>query len=152
MNQMYENQGIEIQTLYEYTKLPPDVLDIIYNYLCKCKMICDELRSEIIIAHKIYEIIEIYKRSYRLNVNNYEYYQYWLEHDMLLMLNDNKPLILGLSKNLRNRYPNVMLQEYLHKKVTDTKLLSCRIFKLWFMLTLKQKNQMYQNTLLINML
>ena len=148
-NTPYENRGLEIEALYEYSDLPIDVLNIIYTHLCKSKAISCALKNDIILSHKIYEIIDIYKIVFSLEEDNCDYYENWLENDLICILNDNIPTLSGISTNLLKRYPKMSV-EYLNEKLCPN-MLSRRISNLWLMLTDQQKQNMFHDSLLLKL-
>ena len=137
----YENRGLEMEALYNYSDLPIDVLNIIYTFLCKSKEISFDLKKEIVLYHKLYEIIDIYKTVFSLDEEDGDYYKNWLENDLICMLNDNIPTLSGISTNLLERYPKICV-EYLNEKLCPD-MLSRRISNLWLMLTDQQKQNLY---------
>ena len=145
----YKTRGYEIDILHENVNIPIDVLDIIYTHMCAIKKISSDLKNEIVMYHRLFDIIDIYKIVFSLNKNDDNYYKFWLENDLICMLNDNKPTSLGISTNLVERYPNITVK-YLNE-ILCADMLSRRISKLWIMLTDQQKQHMYQDSLLLRL-
>lgn len=76
------NRGLEINELCNcYVTLPDDILNIIYEKLCKMKCISNELKQDILSFHLIHEIIAKYKKHVSAN------YQHWLENNLNIVLN-----------------------------------------------------------------
>ena len=149
MDNYKTTRGYEIDILHENMNIPIDVLDIIYTHMCTIKKINSDLKNELVIYHRLFDIIDIYKIVFSLDKNDDDYYKNWLENDLIRMLNDNKPTLSGISTNLLERYPNITV-EYLNE-ILCTDMLSRRISKLWIMLTDQQKQHMYHNSLLLRL-
>ena len=132
---------------FKNTILPTDVVHIIYKQLCVLKQIPVLLKEEILMFYNLQEIIHIYKK-YFINCLNTNLYLYWLQNNLILYVNDNIPVMHGVSKKLLHAFPKLKL-EFLFKKVNDEILYKKQIFKLWSMLDKFQKENFYEETLMI---
>ena len=53
------------------------------------------------------DVILAYSRKYSHDIENKDYYLYWLENDILLELNDNNAMMNGIQPNLQRAYPKM---------------------------------------------
>jgi hypothetical protein len=85
-------------------KLPLDIRLYIFKLVgierSPKQIICKLLKDDIISYSLKNNIISKYIRIYKQN------YLYWLETDILFMINDNVPLMVGLQKDMLNLYEN----------------------------------------------
>lgn len=130
------------------SKLPIDVTYKIYWELCKQNKISDNLKNDIKYFQKLYSIIDIYKLIFPIDdiSNDDEYYLFWLENDLVSKLNDDIPLMYGVSPKLQIEYPS--LSSTFLRRVEKPCRLTSRIFKLWSMCSLEKKMHFFNHTLL----
>lgn len=137
---------MEIQALLLSNMFPNDIVYEIHNKLCMNKIILTDLQKESIIFDH-FHLKKIILRYYRntlfgRNPNDDDYFMYWLENDMLNVLNDDKPYIYGLSRNLRAECPELTKEYLLSSPVWEQ--LPKKIYFIWKMMTVEKKLKMYQ--------
>lgn len=137
---------MEIQALLLSNMFPKDIAYEIHNKLCMNKNILTALQKDSIIFDHFHlkKIIRSYFRNtlFGKNPNHDDYFMYWLENDMLNVLNDDKPYIDGLSINLRAECPE-LTKEYLLSSPAWEQLPQ-KIYCLWKSMTDEKKMKMYQ--------
>ena len=141
---------MEIQALLLSNSIPNDiVINEIYNHLWRNKNVLNEKQKEAIVNDHFHlkKIIQAYFNDTSLskNKNSTNYFLYWLENDMLSVLNDNYPYIDGVSPNLKKECPYVNLDWLLSLDNVDE--LPDKIYTIWKMMTTNKKNIMYELTI-----
>lgn len=140
---------MELQALLLSKTLPTDVvLHHIYPQLCKNRNILTEPQKESIINDHFHlkKIIRQYRNdtSLSLNKRSSDYYMYWMENDMIGILNNDQSLINGISDSLLQECPEVTKAFLLESAPVD--MLADRLYTLWTMMTPEKKRIMFERT------
>lgn len=140
---------MEIQTLFLSNMFPNDIVYEIYKKICVNRDILTDLQKEAILNDHFHlkKIIKSYYKNnlYGRDPNDDDYFMYWLENDMLNVLNDDTPFIYGLSDNLKAECPG-LTKDYLLSS-PPLKQLPEKIYILWKFMTCFKKIKMYHSIL-----
>ena len=140
---------MELQPLLLSNVITNDVvINVIYNHLWRNKNILNDSQKESII-HDHFRLKKILKRYFDDNSlskspSHSDYFLAWLENDLVGVLNDNYPLIFGLSAELKKECPNITMDELLNFDTVDK--LPDKIYWLWKLMTQEKKLRMYELT------
>jgi hypothetical protein len=66
-----------------------------------------------------------YSSKFNNDINNKDYYLYWLENDILLELNDNKAMMHSIQPNIQKAFPKMscfQINEKLNSNKTEPKI------------------------------
>ena len=140
---------MELQALLLSNSFSNDiVIHEIYNHLWRNKNVLNENQKESILNDHFHfkKIIQTYFNDTSLSKNkdSMDYFLYWLENDMLGVLNDDCPYIDGLSQSLLIECPNITKDWLLSSNSIDD--LPNKIYTIWKMITQNKKNIMYERT------
>ena len=147
-NSNFRNLTImELEALLLSDTIPKDiVLNDIYKHLCKKKTLNEEQKISIIHNHFLFKkIILKYYNNKRLSKNpshGQDYFLYWLENDLLGVLNDGSPLNHELTDNMKRECPGVTI-EWLASHVPPEGLPD-KTYALWKLMTPEKKQIMYE--------
>jgi len=135
---------MEILPLLQSNRLPSHVvLSNIYSQLCKLKSpLSSDLKTAIVNDHFKFKklLMSYYKDSvFSRKKGNDNYFLIWFENDLISVLNDHRPLLDGLSDNIKQECPNITMKYLLDQ---STKL-NEKVYDLWKMMTPEKKQIMY---------
>lgn len=138
---------MELQALLLSKKIPNDiVINEIYNHLWRNKNVLSEKQKAAIVHDHFHlkKIIQTYfsDTSFSKNKESMDYFMYWLENDMLSVLNDDYAYIDGLSPNLQKECPHITKEWLLSLDNIDD--LPDKIYTIWKMMTTNKKRIMYE--------
>lgn len=139
---------MEIQALLTCCKLPRDIViqEIYGRHLYKMKsQLTSKLKDDIVHDRLSYERL---KKSYRSNTEDFstnpdddDYYMYWMENDIGLVLNDGIALIHGISEQLKSKHHSVDL-EFLTKIPIGDEKIDEHMFEMWKMMDTNKRNKL----------
>lgn len=89
------------------------------------KQISSVLKEEIKMFSNLQEIMDIYEQ-YFTNSFDTNLYLFWLQNNLILYLNDNIPIIHGISHKLLQYFPKLKVDFFL-KKINDKSIYKTRI-------------------------
>ena len=135
---------MEILPLLQSNRLPSHVvLSNIYSQLCKLKSpLSSDLKTAIVNDHfKFKKLLMSYYKDgvFSKKQGDDNYFLIWFENDLISVLNDHRPLLGGLSSNLKQECPNITMKYLLDQ---STKL-NEKVYDLWKMMTPEKKQIMY---------
>lgn len=87
--------------------------------------------------------LQKYCSKYTHDIKDKDYYLYWLENDILLELNQNKAMLMGIQSNLQRAFPNkscYQINELLNASKTESTIKS-NIEYIWGFLSEKEKRR-----------
>lgn len=139
---------MELEALLLSDVIPRDiVLNDIYKHLCEKKTLNEEQNNSIIYNHFLFKkVIFKYYRNKQFSRNplhGQEYFLYWLENDLIGILNDNIPLNYGLSENMKKQCHGVTI-EWLTSNVPPEGLPD-KTYAIWKLMSNEKKQFMYDN-------
>lgn len=137
---------MEIQPLLLSSALPRDVvLTHIYSHLWRNRRRLTEDQADSIRSMWFYlrAIIDRYMQDTSLSMDetSTDYFAWWLENDLLGVLNDGKPFIDGLSEGLKRECPWITKEHLLGLETKDTIL--DKIANVWSIMTFEKRMRMF---------
>ena len=143
---------MEILPLLQSKCIPNDIiLDGIYNHLWRMKTpLSKELKDAIMYDHFHFKkLVMMYYNNvdqFTRNKNDDDYFLIWMENDMVGILNDDEPLLDGLTENLKKECPT-LTKDYL-MSCNHVDILPNKVYELWRMMTTEKRKKMYELTCL----
>ena len=137
---------MELQPLLLSSALSRDVvLTHIYSHLWRNRRRLTEDQADSIrgMWFHLRAVIARYMQdtSLSLDESSSDYFMWWLENDLLGVLNDGKPFIDGLSEGLKREYPWITKDHLLGIETKDTVL--DKIEFLWSIMTFEKRMRMF---------
>lgn len=80
------------------------------------------------------------------NKNDDDYFMVWLENDMIGVLNDDRPLMDGLTENLKKECPTLTMDYLMGCNNVDE--LPNKVYEMWKMMTNEKRKKLYGLTCL----
>lgn len=139
---------MELEALLLSNVIPNDiVLYEVYKHLCKKKTLNVEQKISIINNHFLFKKILLkYYHNKELSRNpshGQDYFLYWLENDLIGVLNDGVPLNYDLTEKMKKECPGVTIKWLAsHVSLED---LPDKTYAIWKLLSYEKKQYMYDN-------
>lgn len=139
---------MEILPLLQSNCIPNDIiLNDIYNHLWRIKTpLSKELKDAIVYDHFHFKktLLMYYNNvdQFSRNKQDDDYFLIWLENDLVGILNDERPLMDGLTDNLMKECPTLTKDYLLGYDHVDN--LPNKVYELWRMMTPEKKKRMYE--------
>jgi hypothetical protein len=121
---------MEVQSLF-FSKLPVDCIYKIYSYVVYSRKLPTDFKNNLKVFFFINDILDAT-----------DDHLYWVENELLWILNKRIPLDNGVSEELMNRYPK-MTQTYLF--CLCQRPIKQSIFKIWSMLSYEDQINYLKN-------
>lgn len=139
---------MELEALLLSDVIPRDiVLNDIYKHLCKEKTLNEKQKISIIHNHFLFKKVVLkYYRNKQLSRNpshGQNYFLYWLENDLIGVLNDGVPLNYELTENMKKECPGVTIK-WLASHVSPEDLPD-KTYAIWKLMSNEKKQFMYDN-------
>ena len=143
---------MEILPLLQSNCLSNDIIvNEIYNHLWRMKSpLSKELKDSIINDHFHFKkIVMMYYNNvdqFSRNKTEDDYFLIWMDNDLVGILNDEKPLMDGLTENLKKECPTVTMEYLLRCDHVDN--LPDKVYELWKLMTPEKRKRMYERSCL----
>jgi hypothetical protein len=87
-----------------------------------------------------------YSKKWQKDINNPDYYLYWLENDIILELNEGNGMLKTIKPKLQEAFPNMSVRQ-INKQLDSNKTekdIKTSVKRLWGFLSDKQKRNLVQ--------